>query len=144
VTDLLWTPDTSRPWAFSFEVPFPPSTNHSHKEWVNKKTGRIMRVVTDELRAWRKVAWHDAALACGEAGWTCTPLGVKVIIGFEAFYPDARHRDLHNFHKEVMDALQFTVYTDDCWGLVEDIDFTIDRQDPRLRLYVRLKEERGL
>lgn len=63
--------------------------------------------------------------------------GEKVVVEARAFWPDARARDMNNLAKITCDALQHSgVVTNDKNILWREMDFTIDRENPRVMLEI--------
>lgn len=67
--------------------------------------------------------------------------GQKVVMEILAFYPDARKRDMSNMHKLLPDSLEGILFDDDRWLLIRDIDFSVDRQNPRVEVKLYPHEE---
>lgn len=117
----------------------PPSINACY---VNTRTyGRRGRMLTETARNWKLVAAYAAKSAVTRAGWTLPAKDQKIILEVTAFWPDKRRHDMNNSHKLLCDALEGVVYPDDCMVLVRDMDFSVDRKNPRLEVYVYLKED---
>jgi crossover junction endodeoxyribonuclease RusA len=82
-----------------------------------------------------------------EAGWTATEAArtyawsfsmyEKLVMELRAYWPDQKRRDIHNLHKLIADAFEGILYHDDRWLLVRDMDFSIDREWPRIEIEVR-------
>ena len=53
-----------------------------------------------------------------------------------AFWPDYRIRDMSNMHKLLPDVLQDILYDNDKWVLVRDMDFTVDKGNPRVEVKI--------
>jgi crossover junction endodeoxyribonuclease RusA len=70
------------------------------------------------------------------------PNNTKIRMDMLFYFPDARKRDTHNTFKIPMDAMESIIYINDYWVLPNIIDFTIDRENPRLDLELYIMEER--
>ena len=118
-----------------FRVPVPPSVNHSHRTYTTK-TGRRMRVPTKQAGDWTAQARDAAYVAAKASGWVC-PCGEKVIVELTVYWPYRRRRDTNNCHKLLCDAIEGIAFDDDRWALVRDLDFDVDRDDPRVEVAVK-------
>lgn len=58
----------------------------------------------------------------------------KLILEMTAFYPDGRVRDMGNMHKLLPDSLENILFDNDRWLLIRDINFYIDRDNPRIEI----------
>lgn len=117
-------------------VPLPPSANHSYRRaWIGKgEKKRLAQVLTDKAKAWMEECALRARLTCRKALWSMTEPGVKVVVELRVFWPDDRTHDMNNLHKLTADALEGVVYANDRYALLRDMDFEIDRANPRLEL----------
>lgn len=112
-------------------LPLPLSVNHLHRR-VTLDSGRVIEVKTNAAKKWDRDCALVVTAAARRAGWTIRPKGRKVVVELIAFWPNARRRDMNNLHKQVGDLLEGIVYEDDCYALLRDIDFDVDRDNPRL------------
>jgi len=117
-----------------FSVPVPPSVNHSYRRYTNKR-GRTMNVLTNKAKTWQEEAHVIAQDAANRTGWVC-PMGSKVVVRLWFYWPDKRRRDPNNCHKLLADSLEGVCYDDDKWALLRDMDFTVDRDKPRVEVEV--------
>lgn len=85
----------------TLELPFPPSINKYYKSW----RGRV--VLGAEGRSYKQVVGG----ICLEQ--RCKPLRGNLYAGIQFFPPDRRRRDLDNFLKCLLDALEGFCYEDD-------------------------------
>lgn len=116
----------------------PPSVN---KCYVNTRTfGRRGRMLTEEARTWKANARLIAQTAARNQGWSIPEKDQKIILEVTAFWPDRCRRDMNNLHKLLCDALEEKMYINDCMVLVRDMDFSVDRKNPRLEVCVYLKK----
>ena len=69
------------------------------------------------------------------------PKGTKVVVEIYAFWPNKQRHDMNNTHKLLMDAFEHIFYEDDCCALARDMDYCVDRENPRLECYVYKKQE---
>jgi crossover junction endodeoxyribonuclease RusA len=58
----------------------------------------------------------------------------KLVLEMTAFYPDNRRRDMSNMHKLLPDSLEIILFDDDRWLLIRDINFYLDRGNPRVEV----------
>jgi crossover junction endodeoxyribonuclease RusA len=61
----------------------------------------------------------------------------KIVMELWAFWPNNRRRDMSNMHKLLPDALEGILYKDDRWILIRDMDFCVDKQNPRVEIILR-------
>lgn len=116
----------------------PPSVNHCYKN-INA-AGRQNRVLTPLAKAWKYEANSEAVVEAYRQRWQMPAADQKIVLEIVAFWPDRRKRDMNNTHKLLCDALEGAVYLDDKMVLVRDIDFSVDRQNPRLELCIYVKD----
>lgn len=107
-------------------LPLPPSVNHYY---LTTRAGK--RIMTGEAKEWMDEARLLVRLAARDSGWTLVEQG-KVIMGLWVYWPDRRRRDTHNLHKALADAPEGILYADDRQVLMRDMDFTVDRENPRV------------
>ncbi len=115
----------------------PPSKNHSHRNVVNKRTGRHMRVTTNETRDWMDMARTIAAVEVNRTGWVCAE--DDVCVDLVVYFPDRRKRDAQNYEMVTFDALQGVVYKDDLLVCEHTTRRAYDKADPRVEVTVRRK-----
>lgn len=117
-------------------LPIPPTVNHAYKAG---RHGR--RIQTDATKQFK----HDAYwLAYGwrqYTGWTMPEKGVKIQLKYWVFWPDNRRRDVDNLAKVLQDSLTDVLYVDDRYVLPQAMDYTVDRENPRLEIELSVKEE---
>ena len=116
----------------------PPSVNHCYKN-INT-AGRQNRVLTPLAKEWKNEANAEAVVEVYRQRWQMPVADKKIVLEIVAFWPDARRRDMNNTHKLLCDALEGAVYLDDKMVLVRDMDFSIDRKNPRLELCIYIKD----
>lgn len=120
------------------EVELPPSVNAQYVPVVGlRKDGTPFPqlVMTPEAKAWKECARLVIGSAVRASGWETRT--TKVVVELEAYWPDRRERDIHNLHKITLDAMQnyaeaAMVFRRDNIALVRDLDYHIDRENPRL------------
>lgn len=112
-------------------LPLPPSVNHSHKQWVNK--GRIMRLPTDDTKSFYTEAGWLAEQWSNKNQWTLTQKQ-KVIMRYWCYWPDRRKRDAGNIEKVLSDSLKGILFDDDRYLLPRAMDYSIDKQNPRVEV----------
>lgn len=117
----------------------PPSVNHCYKNF--NAMGRRNRVLTPLAKAWKEEAHYVSVAAVHRQRWQMPAADQKIVLEIVAFWPDRRRRDMNNTHKLLCDALEGVVYLDDKMVLVRDIDFSVDRQNPRLELCIYVKDD---
>ena len=115
----------------TFSTSIPPSVNHAYAN--NGKGGRVLKGAAKE---WIEDAGNIAKAAKREQGWIYSQ-GVKLVMELWAFWPNYRRRDIHNLHKLIADAFEGLLYEDDKWVLIRDMDFDVDRKNPRVEYVVK-------
>jgi crossover junction endodeoxyribonuclease RusA len=116
-----------------FTVPIAPSGN---RMWRHAK-GRVYK--TNEARKYQEQVSQIAELAKHMYNWEMAT--DKIIIEYTYFWPDKRKRDTGNQKKVINDALQGVIVDNDNNILERDIDFKLDRENPRILLRVRIKAD---
>ena len=114
-----------------FTVPIAPSGN---KMWRHTKQGVVYK--TNECRNYQAHVSMVANAATKVYKWKMAT--DKVIIEYVYYWPDRRKRDTGNQKKVINDALQGIIVDNDCNILERDIDFFVDRKDPRIEIKVRI------
>jgi crossover junction endodeoxyribonuclease RusA len=76
-----------------------------------------------------------AKSAAREQSWVYSR-GEKLVIELWAFWADGKKRDIHNLHKILCDCLEGILYENDSWVLVRDIDFCVDKRNPRVEIRI--------
>lgn len=122
-------------------LPIPPSVNHCYRN-IPTTRGMKNRVLTTEASNWKLTAAWIAKAEINAHGWKMPGADEKVVLELYAYWPDHRRRDMNNCHKLLCDALESWLYLDDKMVLVRDMDFDIDRKNPRIEVYVYPKEEK--
>ena len=117
----------------------PPSVNHCYRNF--NAAGRRNRVLTPLARAWKEEAYYIANALAHREGWRIPGAQEKIVLEVVAFWPDGRRRDMSNTHKLLCDALEGALYLDDKMVLVRDMDFSIDREHPRLEVCLYVKDD---
>lgn len=117
----------------------PPTSNHAFKNVTRKtKDGKTFtgQQLTDEALAWLTSTALLARVRARVARWPRRPTQRKVVVELEVWWPDNRTRDMSNLHKLTADALEGIVYPDDRWALMRDMDWHVDKTNPRLELTI--------
>ena len=70
-------------------------------------------------------------------GWVFTQKE-KIIMEVWTYWPDYRRRDTHNAHKLLADALESILYDDDRYVLMRDMDYNVDKKNPRVEIVLML------
>ena len=117
----------------------PPSVNHCYKNFI--AAGRRNRVLTPMAHAWKDEAKYRTAGLARRERWQMPAADKKIVLEVVAYWPDKRRHDMSNAHKLLCDALEGVVYIDDRMVLVRDMDFDIDRTNPRLELCLYVKDD---
>ncbi len=116
----------------NLELSIPPSVN---KCYANIKRYRHQgRILTEESRNWKLEAGYSAKTACRKQGWSMPEKGIKIILEIYAYWPDKRKHDMNNLHKLICDAFEGVVYPNDSSVLVRDMDYYLDRENPRVEI----------
>lgn len=111
-------------------VSLPPSVNHYY---TNIGHGR--KKPSAKAEAWLDSAGIIAQQEARKQKWLMTEK-TKVVMWLNVFWPDARRRDCHNLHKAFGDAFEGVLYDDDRYVLIRDLDFRIDRKNPRVEVKI--------
>ena len=114
-----------------FETDIPPSVNHAY---ITTRKGQ--RILTNAAKMWVLYAGIKAKTAAQKHGWAFSSSG-KLVMEIWAYWPDNKKRDIHNLHKLIADAFEDILYKDDRNVLIRDMDFYIDRENPRVEICVR-------
>ena len=110
-------------------IPIAPSSN---KMWRYGKNGVFK---TRECKDYQKHIGLLAKVEARKQGWTMTE-GEKIVIYYTYYWPDNRNRDTGNQKKVINDGLEGVLYDNDRWVLERDMDFKIDRGNPRIELKI--------
>jgi len=116
-------------------LPLPPSVNHSHKQ-INVR-GRLAKVPTKETEQYKKDAGWVAKQWMMRTGWVPPDAGEKIVLCTWTYWRTAGRQDTHNRIKVLADALEGILYPDDRWVLLQEQDFAIDKQSPRIEIELR-------
>lgn len=114
-------------------LPIVPSVNHCYR---NVSVHR--RILTKIGQEWREAALWKAKTEIRRQHWQLPPKGQKLIMEVWTYWPDNRRRDTHNAHKLLADALEGVVYIDDRYVLVRDMDYAVDKGNPRIEIIIRM------
>ena len=68
-----------------------------------------------------------------ENKWTLTPKGTKVIVRAWIYW-EKYNRDSDNIWKLTLDSFQGVLVENDRWFVPRVMDFTVDKEEPRLEL----------
>lgn len=132
-------PKEQGPKRLHLKLDIPPSVNHCY---VNNYHRGRSRMLSPEAKAWKEYAALVAKAEARLQHWQTPEPSEKVVVAIYAYWPDNRIRDMHNSHKLLMDALEDGgIYHNDKYALARDMDFSVDRKEPRLELFVFLKPE---
>jgi crossover junction endodeoxyribonuclease RusA len=112
-------------------LPIPPSVNHTY---FTAKNGQ--RILTTDAKHWILGAQSRAMERVVLDHWEMTT-GEKVIVEMWCYWPDKRRRDTHNLDKLLLDSLEGVVFDDDKWALPRWMDFSVDKENPRVELAIR-------
>lgn len=116
-------------------LPVVPSVNHCYR---NVSVNR--RILTPKAKAWVQEVQLKAKLAARKQGWRFSS-NEKLVMELTTYWPDKRRRDTHNGHKLLADSLEGVLYKDDRWVLIRDMDFRVDRGNPRVEIVLKRFEE---
>lgn len=134
----------SKPQEATFVLTLPKSCNHAYKNITKRlPSGKsyTSKMLTDKSQSWQDVSRLVATCESRKQGWKIPNTDTKVVVELWAYWPDAVKRDMNNLHKLTADALEGAIYANDRYALIRDIDFSIDRKNPRLEVRVSLKED---
>lgn len=116
-------------------LPVVPSVNHCYR---NVSIHR--RILTKAGASWQQQAQAIATNEARKQHWQYS-VNEKLVMELKAYWPDRRRRDMSNMHKLLPDTLEKVLYDDDKWLLIRDIDFEVDRQNPRVEIVLYRLEE---
>ena len=134
-------------------LPLPPSDNHARKLIPGSETidyeihnGRVQAISkrhaprsvrTEATRTYiAEVQWLVKAWML-QTGWQVPERHTKIWLIHWIYWPDARTHDPSNLYKVLHDALKGILVVDDNIFLPWAMDFTIDRQHPRIECRFR-------
>lgn len=107
-----------------------PSVNHCYVH-----IGRGRKALSKIGREWQETARYIAKTEAKKQKWVYCE-GKKIVLELMAFWPDYRTRDMSNMHKLLPDVLQDILYDNDKWVLVRDINFEVDKNNPRVEVKI--------
>ncbi len=121
-------------------LPVVPSVNHCYR---NVSIHR--RILTTKGKEWQREAQWIAKRESARQGWIFAQK-TKLVMEITTYWPDKRRRDTHNQVKLLADTLEGILFDDDRWLLVRDIDFSVDKGNPRVEveLYCLEEKEKGV
>lgn len=109
-------------------LPIVPSVNNCYR---NISIHR--RILTAYGKAWKEEVQLLAKMEAKKQGWEFVA-GKKLVMELRHFWPDHRRRDPGNSHKLLPDSLEGVLFDDDRWLLIRDIDFAVDKSNPRVEV----------
>ena len=116
-------------------LPVPVSVNALY---FTTHTGK--RVRTAKGKAWFSEAEAIIRREIEKQHWVTTD--EKVVVEVNTFWKDRRRRDTNNLSKALTDAFEHAAaYKDDCKALLRYIDYSVDRENPRVDVVVRRFDE---
>ena len=115
-------------------IPIVPSVNNCYRNvTVNR------RILTAKGKAWQHEVQYIAKAEAKRQKWSFSK-GEKLVMELWFYWPDKRKRDTHNSHKLLLDTLESILYENDCMVLARDMDFMLDRNNPRVEVVLKIKE----
>ena len=100
--------------------------------------------MNDRAQQWMTDAEAMIVKAVKEQQWITTQRH-KVVVEIKTFWSSWAVQDTHNLYKLLMDALENArVFDNDRYGLVNQVDFEKDKDNPRVELRVYVKEDQGM
>lgn len=94
-------------------------------------------------KTWMASAESLIRKAIKEQHWKTTQWQ-KVVVEVKTYWEDNRCRDTHNLYKLLFDSLENAgVFDNDRFGIVNQVDFEVDKENPRVELRIYIKEEQG-
>ena len=98
-------------------------------------------MLNKRAKDWMSNAEEITCAAIKKQKWKCTEK-VKIIVEVTTYWQDRRVRDTHNSYKILMDALENAkVFDNDRYAIVRQIDFSVDKENPRVELVIYKMEE---
>ena len=118
-------------------VGIPPSVNHSH---VNIRKGdRNMRIRSQATKEYMIDTGWLAKRWMVISKWKMSDREKKIIMRIWIFWPDNRRRDADNLIKLLQDSLTDILWQDDRQVLPRIMDFTVDKQNPRMEIELEVQ-----
>ncbi len=131
ILDRQYKPVYDKPaTSIKFCLPPVPSLNN-----VYRNVRINCRIITSEGKAWQERAQGIASRAAHNQHWILSK-NEKLVMELTFFWPDARKRDCDNSLKLLGDTLEGILYENDKWLLPRVLDFSIDRESPRVQIHI--------
>ena len=111
----------------------PPSVNHAYYTANNG-----MRILTDKAKNWMEEVGFFARVEMRKQKWRYSE-DEKIVMELTVYWPDNKRRDMSNLHKLLADAWEKILYKDDKMLLIRDMDFSVDRKNPRVEVLIYRK-----
>ena len=116
-------------------LPIPPSINHCYfyrnGAKIKNKTARDFEVIA-EAETIKQMKLQKVEMF---------PEKTKIICEMTYFFKDNRRADTHNTLKLTLDSVERAgLYKDDRYVLPQILDFSVDREYPRVELYFKIKD----
>lgn len=113
-------------------LPIAPSVNHCYvnTKWGNKK------ILNKKAKEWFKEAKNIILGEVLRQKWIYTQQ-VKIVCEITTYWASKRTRDTHNLYKVLCDVFEDIVIDNDCYLLMRQIDWGIDKENPRLEIVMR-------
>lgn len=116
-------------------LPVPVTENHAYFYRMGRKN------LNSIAKKWMSNAEEITVEEIKKQHWKTT-VKQKVIVEIHTYWPDARIRDTHNSYKLLFDALENAkVFDNDRYAMARQIDYSIDRENPRVELKIYVKED---
>ena len=118
----------------------PPSVNHMY---VNAKIrGRNIRVLRKHANDWFNESLEKTRQYIIDEKWEMK--SQKIILEIYLYYPNLKTRDSHNMLKILLDALERGgIYSNDKFALPRIMDFTLDKSNPRIEIFLSVLNKEG-
>lgn len=112
-------------------LPLAPSVNHCY---ITTRWGK--RILSKDAKEWFRVVKDIIVKELQNQQWGYTQQ-TKLIAEIMTYYPNLITRDTHNQYKTLCDAFEDYIIDNDCYLLIRQADWEIDKENPRLEIIIR-------
>ena len=112
-------------------LPLAPSVNHCY---ITTRWGK--RILTKDAKAWFETVKKILIKEIERQHWGYTQQ-TKLVVEIMTYFPNYLTRDSHNQYKTLCDAFEDYIIDNDCYLLIRQIDWQVDKENPRLEIVVR-------
>lgn len=112
-------------------LPLAPSVNHCY---ITTRWGK--RILTKDAKVWFETVKKILIKEIERQHWGYTQQ-TKLVAEIMTYFPNYLTRDSHNQYKTLCDAFEDYIIDNDCYLLIRQIDWQVDKENPRLEIVVR-------